>query len=85
MQLPEAVPDVSDETTEAARRALQEAGFTGIEDLVVASSESWPLIASFVGSGPDGDDAREQIVWLRRHLNGLVVAGDRATDTEEAR
>lgn len=53
----------------AADTALAVAGLGEQRTTALATAPGWPLVATT--TGPDG----EQQVWLRRHLDGLVVAG----------
>lgn len=68
-------PDQRPEFTDAAARALTEAGFSEITDVQVATADGWPVVAEFTGAGIGEAEIRTHVVWLRRHFDGLAVAG----------
>jgi len=69
------VPDDRAETVEAAREALQAAGYADPTDIRVGTTEGWPVVAEFTAVAPGSSEPATHLVWLRRHLDGLAVAG----------
>jgi hypothetical protein len=68
-----------------AGAALQAAGYREIDVRSVALSDRWPIVVSATGVAPGQSAPAEHRVWLRQHLDGLVVAGwlpDVITDDE---
>jgi hypothetical protein len=72
------VPDERPDLTDAVHAALTAAGFTQVDDLRVAIGDGWPVVAEFTGTGPGQTGLTTHVLWLRRHLDGLVVAGTSA-------
>ncbi|MFO7779752.1 MAG: hypothetical protein R6V28_15495 [Nitriliruptoraceae bacterium] len=67
------------EAVDAATTALAVAGLGDLEVRGLATAEGWPVVAT----ATDGE--RDHTIWLRRHLDGLVVAGSTlAGDREQA-
>lgn len=58
-----------------AGAALQAAGYRDIDVTSVALSDSWPIAVSATAIAPGQSGPAEHRVWLRQHLDGLVVAG----------
>jgi hypothetical protein len=56
---------------DAARAALLAAGLTELDLVALHRTSGWPVIAEVATPGAD----RIHEVWLRRHLDGFVVAG----------
>ena len=66
----------------AADTALAVAGLGEQRTTALATAPGWPLVATTID-----DQGEERSLWLRRHLEGLVVAGSTlagAPSTEEA-
>lgn len=55
----------------AAAEALADAGLEDVEVARLATADGWPVVAHI--RDPDRD--ADATVWLRRHLDGFVVAG----------
>lgn len=69
-----------------AALAAEAAGYTEVELLDLAATDSWPLIATLRAIAPGQTEQHEHEVWMRPHLGGLVVAGwlpERPDPTEE--
>lgn len=64
-------PDLMVEAAAAAAAA----GYRDVELIDLATTGSWPLIATLRAIAPGQDGGDEHEVWLRPHLDGLVVAG----------
>jgi hypothetical protein len=60
---------------DAARAALVTAGLTGLDLLALHRTDGWPVIAEV--TTPGAGTTKE--LWLRRHLDGFVVAGTTLT------
>lgn len=58
-----------------AGAALAAAGFEDIEVLALRQTDSWPWLATVRARAPGAEEPREQVVWLRSHQGGFVVAG----------
>lgn len=58
-----------------AAEALTAAGFTEVDVHALSSSASWPHRVEVSAVAPGATSAATQTVWLRRHLDGFVVAG----------
>ena len=43
--------------------------------LQVASGDGWPLVVAFRGIAAHDAEPRTHVLWLRRHLDRLIVAG----------
>ncbi|HSK25145.1 MAG TPA: hypothetical protein VK906_18305 [Egicoccus sp.] len=71
--LPVAADDLGTEHWPAAEAALRAAGFADAELRGLQRTTSWPVLAAIRTDTPDGP--RDQVVWLRRHLDRFVVAG----------
>ena len=65
----------------AAAEALADAGLPDVEVVRLATAEGWPMVAHV--RDPEGD--ADATVWLRRHLDGFVVAGTPLPDGDEDR
>lgn len=75
-------PDLAIEAVLAAEAA----GYTEVELLDLAATDSWPLIATLRAIAPGQTERNEHEVWMRPHLGELVVAGwlpERPDPTEE--
>lgn len=57
------------EAVDAATTALAVAGLGDLVVRALATAEGWPMVATV----SDGD--QDHTIWLRRHLDGFVVAG----------
>jgi hypothetical protein len=68
-------PDDQPTAAAAVTEALTTAGYREIADLQVASGDEWPVVAQFRGVAVDEVEPRTHVLWLRRHLDGLIVAG----------
>ena len=68
-------PDDDPAVPAAATDALTTAGYLDITDLQVASGDGWPVVVQFRGVAPDQTEPRTHVLWLRRHLDRLIVAG----------
>lgn len=68
-------PDDDPASTTAATEALTAAGYRDITDLQVASGDGWPLVVAFRGIAAHDAEPRTHVLWLRRHLDRLIVAG----------
>lgn len=55
--------------------AAEAAGYRDVELQTLAATASWPLIATLRAIAPGRTAPEEHEVWLRAHLDGLVVAG----------
>lgn len=67
-----------------AGAALSAAGYREVEVTELATTGTWPLVATVTAAAP-GETARAtHTVWLRRHLDRLVVAGTRPPPTPAA-
>lgn len=77
LDLTAAPPAVADELGQehwpAAEAALRTAGFVEAELRGLQRTTSWPVLASIRTETPAGP--RDEVVWLRRHLDRFVVAG----------
>lgn len=77
LDLTPASPQVADELGgqhwPAAEAALRAAGFVDAELRGLQRTTAWPVLASIRTQTADGP--RDQVVWLRRHLDRFVVAG----------
>jgi hypothetical protein len=71
---PERMPLETPEDLLAASQAIQAAGFDDVQLHGVWRTSGWPVIAEVTGTAPDGSRL-DGPVWLRRHLDGFVVAG----------
>ncbi|MEX2503943.1 MAG: hypothetical protein WD378_03780 [Egicoccus sp.] len=71
--LPAVADELGDEHWPAAEAALRAAGFADARLRGLQRTTSWPVLASIRTDTADGP--RDQVVWLRRHLDHFVVAG----------
>lgn len=60
-----------------AGAALRAAGYREVAVEALTATDGWPLVATAGARAPGERARRDHVVWLRRHLDGLVVAGDR--------
>ena len=67
------------DTQVAVAEALADAGLRDVEVLRLATAEGWPMVAHV--RDPDRD--ADATVWLRRHLDGFVVAGTPLSDGDD--
>lgn len=58
-----------------AAEALTAAGFTEVDVRSLSSSASWPHRVEVSAVAPGAASATVHTLWLRRHLDGFVVAG----------
>lgn len=58
-----------------AATAATVAGYTAVELLELHRTDAWPLIATLRAIAPGRSEVEEHRVWLRVHLDGLVIAG----------
>jgi len=65
-----------------AGRALTAAGYRDVEVTAMGRTATWALAVTVTAAAPGEDAAREHEVWLRPHLDGLVVAGWRPEPQE---
>lgn len=68
-----------------AGAALIAAGYEVVEVVSIATSDGWPLVVTVEAIAPGETTARRHDVWVRQHLDRLVVAGwvpDVTTDTD---
>lgn len=72
---PVADPDVA----LLAADALDAAGYAVDEVVSIGRTDGWPLVATVVARAPGRSQPDTHVVWLRRHLGRLVVAGTRPT------
>lgn len=70
---PIAADELGAEHWPAAEAALRAAGFVEAELRGLQRTTSWPVLAAVRTETPDGP--RDEVVWLRRHLDRFVVAG----------
>lgn len=68
-------PDDDPTSAAAATETLTAAGYRDITDLQIASGDGWPLVVAFTGIAADETAPRAHVLWLRRHLDRLIVAG----------
>lgn len=66
-----------------AVEALALAGFSDVELHTLEQTTGWPFIATLEATAPDGSTLDGE-VWLRRHLEGFVVAGASLRPAEPA-
>jgi hypothetical protein len=71
---PERMPLEDPEDLLAASHAIQAVGFEDVRLHGVWRTSGWPVIAEATGTAPDGSRL-DGPIWLRRHLDGFVVAG----------
>lgn len=63
-----------------AAEAVAAAGYADVDVTSLAASDGWALVATVRATAPGADAPADHVLWLRRHLEGLVVAGWRPTD-----
>jgi hypothetical protein len=63
-----------------AAEALAAAGYADIDLTSLAASDGWALLATVRATAPGVATPDDHVVWLRRHLDELVVAGWRPTE-----
>lgn len=68
-------PVDDEEVALQAATAVTAAGYTDVELLSLDRTGSWPLIATLRAIAPGRSGPEQHEVWLRPHLDGLVVAG----------
>lgn len=72
---PQGTPEEAPDLVSAASEALLVAGYAEIEDLTVATTDGWPVLAEATAIAPGDTEARRHLIWMRRHLGALAVAG----------
>lgn len=73
-----ALTDVADEDLlVAAAEAIAAAGYVDVATLTLSTTAAWPLVADLTATAPGDTAPTSHRLWLRRHLDGLVVAGHR--------
>jgi hypothetical protein len=76
---PAELDPLDDPTAElVAAEALERAGLDDLELLALHTTEGWPVVAEV----RDPEDDATSTVWLRRHLDGFVVAGSTVVGSE---
>lgn len=59
-----------------AGAALAAAGYRDVDVRALSTTDGWPLVVHAHAVAPGADGPADHSVWLRQHLDGLVVAGD---------